>query len=143
MFLGEYEHSLDDKGRLTIPAKYRNRLANGLVVTKGIDRCLWLFPSEEFERLASKVTSLKITDPDAREFQRELFSGAADLHADNQGRIRLEPWLRTYAGIDSQAMIVGLYNYVEIWAPSAWRERQERSYSDPEARAEQFARLGI
>ncbi len=143
MFLGEYEHSLDDKGRLTIPAKFRNRLANELVVTKGIDRCLWLFPIEEFNRLADKLTALRITDPDVRECQRELFSGATDLTADSQGRIRLEPWLREYAGIDSQAVIVGLNTTVEIWDPAAWRERQQRSYSDPDARRAQFARLGF
>ncbi len=143
MFLGEFEHSIDDKGRITIPAKFRGRLAAGLVVTKGIDNCLWLYPEDAWNVLAEKVSDLRLTDPNAREFQRQLFGGAADAVPDKQGRINLPPYLREYANIDNQAMIIGLHNHCEIWDPARWRERQERSHNDPEGRAAQFESLGI
>jgi MraZ protein len=143
MFLGEFEHTIDDKGRLTIPAKFRGRLAAGLVVTKGIDPCLWLYPTAGWDSLAEKISQLPQTDRKAREFRRQVFGGASDSIPDRQGRVNLPPYLREYAHIDKQAVIIGLHDHCEIWNPEDWRERQERSHSDPEARAEQFASLGI
>jgi MraZ protein len=143
MFFGEFEHSIDDKGRVTIPAKFRGRLAAGLVVTKGIDPCLWLYPADAWGELAEEVNSLPITDPKAREFRRQLFGGASDAVPDKQGRVLLPPYLREYANLDSQAVVVGLYDHCEIWNIEQWRERQAQSHSDPEGRAAQFASLGI
>jgi transcriptional regulator MraZ len=143
MFYGEYEHSIDDKERITIPAKFRARLASGLVVTKGIDPCLWLYPADSWAALVEKVSILPVTNPQAREFRRQLFGGAADSVPDKQGRVKLPAYLREYANIDNQAMIIGLYDHCEIWNPKQWKERQERSHNDPEWRAEQFASLGI
>jgi MraZ protein len=119
MLLGEYEHAIDDKGRFTVPAKFRNRLASGMVVTKGI------------------------TNPKAREFRRQVLGGASHSVPDKQGRIILLPRLREYANIDKHAVIIGLDDHCEIWNPETWRELQEQSDSNPDERAEQFAELGI
>lgn len=144
MLLGEYEHAIDDKGRITIPARYRESLAGGIVVTKGIDRCLWLFPIDVWTQLSEdKFKGLRMTDSNAREFQRQLFGAAFDAVPDKQSRFILPPRLREYANIDKQAVIIGLYDHCEIWNPDLWRERRERSDNDPEGRARQFESLGI
>jgi MraZ protein len=143
MFLGEFEHTIDDKGRITIPAKFRGRLAAGMVVTKGIDDCLWLYPEDVWTELAQRTSALPVTDSKAREFSRQLLGGACDTTPDRQGRINLPSYLREYAKIDRQAVIVGLYNHCEIWNADHWRERQERSHNDPEGRAAYFESLGI
>jgi MraZ protein len=143
MLLGEFEHTIDDKGRITVPAKFRGQLAIGLVVTKAIDPCLWLYPIDVWTELAEEIKDLPLTDPKAREFSRQVFGAASDSVPDKQGRVILPPYLRDYAGIDKQAVIIGLYDHCEIWNPERWRERQEESDNDPEGRAEQFASLGI
>jgi MraZ protein len=143
MFLGEFEHTIDDKGRITIPAKFRGRLAAGVVVTKGIDTCLWLYPTDVWSELAHEISALPLTDPQARDFRRQVFGGASDSVPDKQGRVNLPLYLREYANIDKQAVIVGLFDHCEIWNPERWRELQASSHNDPEGRAEQFASLGI
>lgn len=124
MFLGRYEHSIDAKGRLTIPAKFRGDLASGTVVTKGIDRCLFLFPTAEFEVLATRIRELPITREEAREFRRQMFADASADIPDKQGRIIVPPYLREYADIDSQVVVIGLDTYIEIWPAEAWNNRQ-------------------
>jgi MraZ protein len=143
MFFGEFEHAIDSKGRFTVPAKFRAYLDEGLVVTKGIDPCLWLYPLDTWLALASKASALSLTQPSAREFRRQVFGGAADSVPDKQGRVHLPPYLREYANIDNQAVIVGLYDHCEIWNPECWKERQERSHNDPEGRASMFANLDL
>ncbi|HSR35231.1 MAG TPA: division/cell wall cluster transcriptional repressor MraZ [Anaerolineae bacterium] len=143
MLLGEFQHTIDEKGRLTVPAKFRGRLASGLVVTKGIDPCLWLYPADAWAELSVRIEKLPVTDSKAREFKRQVFGGASDSVPDKQGRFILPPYLREYANIDSQAVIIGLFDHCEIWNTERWRERQERSDSNPVERAEQFASLGI
>ncbi len=122
MFLGECTHNLDDKGRLTIPSKHRAELAAGLVVTRGMDRCLFLFPMAEWEKLAEPINRRSITAKDTRDFRRLMFSGASDVIPDKLGRILIPPYLREYAGLDSEVVIVGLYTYLEIWNPQTWHE---------------------
>jgi MraZ protein len=143
MLLGEFEHSVDDKGRITIPAKFRGRLAEGVVVTKAIDPCLWLYPNDTWDELSTKIRNLPLADRQAREFRRQVFGGAADSVPDRQGRVILPPYLRQYAAIDKQAVIIGLHDHCEIWNPERWRERQRKSDEDPEGRAAQFDNLGI
>ncbi len=143
MLYGEYEHAIDDKGRVTVPAKFRARLDGGLVVTKGIDPCLWLYPADVWAELAQEINSLPVTDPKAREFKRQAFGGASHSVPDRQGRVILPPYLREYADIDNQAVIIGLFDHCEIWSPNRWRDRQLRSDNNPEERAAQFASLGI
>ncbi len=120
MFLGEFTHTIDSKGRLTIPAKFRGELAAGLVVTRGFDQNLMLFTIEGWQDLAEKIAARPLADEDVRAFRRRVFSGAVDLEPDRQGRILLPPYLREFAGIDGDVVIAGLYNYVELWSATAW-----------------------
>jgi MraZ protein len=143
MFLGEFEHTIDDKNRITIPSKFRGRLAAGVVITRGIDDCLWLYPTDAWEALAQKVSTLPLAEPNVREFRREVFSGASDSVPDKQGRVIVPAYLQEYAKIDKQAVIAGLYDHCEIWKPERWQERQQRSHEDPQRRAAQFQSLGI
>ncbi len=120
MFLGEFQHTIDDKGRLTIPAKFRGELAAGLVVTRGFDRNLMVFPLIGWEELAQKIAQRPYSDPGARSFRRRVFSGAMDLEPDRQGRILLPQNLREFAGLNGEAVIIGMFNYLEIWSSSSW-----------------------
>ena len=121
MFLGEYTHSIDDKGRLTVPAKFRGELAKGLVVTRGFDTNLMVFTMEGWDELAQKIANRPLSDPSTRAFRRRVFSGAIDLIPDRQGRILLPANLREFADLDSEAVIIGMYSYLEIWGANAWQ----------------------
>jgi MraZ protein len=124
MFLGRHEHTIDAKSRLTIPAKFRGDLASGTVVTKGMDRCLFLFPMAEFERLAARIRELPITQEQTREFRRQMFADANDDIPDKQGRIIIPLYLREYAGVDNHVVVIGLDTYIEIWPAEAWKNRE-------------------
>lgn len=143
MFLGEFLHTLDDKGRLTIPAKFRDELAGGLVITRGIDRCLSVFPRQGWDDLAERIAQLPLTQRNARNFGRLMFSGAADFIPDRQGRVLIPQGLREYAGFDSEAVIIGLYDRLEIWNPEHWSNLKAEVEGDPESIAEQLHELGI
>lgn len=125
MFLGEFTHTIDDKGRLTIPAKYRGELAAGLVVTRGFDQNLMLFTLNEWEKLAQRIAERPLADESVRAFRRRVFSGAVDLTPDRQGRILLPPYLREFAGINGEVVIAGMFNYLEIWSTGAWQAVRE------------------
>jgi MraZ protein len=122
MFLGRFGHNLDAKGRLAIPAKFRAALAGGLVVTRGIDRCLSVYPLAAWQTLSDRVSALSISDPDARLVRRMVFGEAMDEVLDAQGRMVLPPELRRYAGIEREAMVVGMNTYIELWHPQRWEE---------------------
>jgi MraZ protein len=141
MFLGEYAHTIDDKGRITLPAKYRTDLASGVVVTRGLDKCLFVFPMAEWQTLAEKVSALPLTDVQAREFRRLLFSGATDAELDKQGRVLLPQYLREYADLNGNVILAGLNTHMEIWAPEAWNIIRDNI--DSAANVEQWAKLGI
>ncbi|MCA9867456.1 MAG: division/cell wall cluster transcriptional repressor MraZ [Anaerolineae bacterium] len=130
MFLGEYRHTIDEKGRLTIPAKYRGLLAAGMVITRGFDRNLMAFSLEGWEELAARVKSLPWSDPSAREFRRRVFSGAVDLVPDRQGRVLLPPFLREFANIDNDVVITGMLDHLEIWNTDAWEPVRDAAESD-------------
>ncbi|MEA3339215.1 MAG: division/cell wall cluster transcriptional repressor MraZ [Chloroflexota bacterium] len=142
MFLGEFVHTIDEKGRLTVPAKFRDDLATGLVVTRGIDRCLAIYPLEEWEQLAEKVSTLPMTDRSARAFRRLVFAGASDAIPDKQGRVLIPPNLREYAGLDGEVIVTGLYAYIEVWNPDAWGEEREHVEGN-DGNIEEWAALGI
>ena len=120
MFLGRYSHNLDSKGRVAVPARFRQPLAEGLVLTRGIDRCLALYPMAVWRPLAEKVSALPLSDPNARHFRRMVFAEAVDEELDAQGRRLVPPELRRYAEIDREAIVVGVNEYVEIWNPARW-----------------------
>ncbi len=121
MFLGEFTHTIDNKGRLTIPAKFRGLLAAGLVVTRGFDQNLMLYPLDGWQRLAERIAERPLADEDMRAFRRRVFSGAADLTPDRQGRILLPQYLRDFARIDGEVVIAGLFDYLEIWSAADWQ----------------------
>jgi MraZ protein len=141
MFLGEYKHTIDEKGRLTIPAKFRGELAAGLVVTRGFDKNLMLFPLGGWQDLAERIISRPMSDEGVRTFRRRVFSGAVDLTPDRQGRIVIPPYLRQFAGIDSEVIVAGMYNYVEVWSTHAWNE--VRNTIEQSSEAARWADLGI
>ena len=121
MFLGEYTHSIDDKGRVTIPSKFRGELAAGLVVTRGFDQNLMVFPLQEWQVLAEKIANRPLSDDSVRAFRRRVFSGAVDLEPDRQGRIVLPQYLREFANIENEVVVAGMFNYVELWSTEAWQ----------------------
>ncbi|MDQ2707267.1 MAG: division/cell wall cluster transcriptional repressor MraZ [Actinomycetota bacterium] len=126
MFLGTHTPRLDDKGRLTLPAKYREELRGGLMITKGQDHCLYVFPRAEFEQLARKVAEAPFTNESVRAYQRYLFAGTDEQHPDSQGRIPITAELRRYAGLSKECVVIGAVSRLEIWDAQAWQSYQER-----------------
>lgn len=143
MFYGEFEHSIDDKGRLTIPAKFREDLAGGVVVTRGLDGCLWAYPRYEWEKLAEKIAAMPSTNSAARSFARFMFSSAFDSIPDRQGRVLIPQKLRDYAGISNETAVIGVMNRVEIWNPAQWNDAFSKVEADPDAIVQQLEELGI
>lgn len=132
MFLGTYTPKLDDKGRLTLPAKFRDSLAGGLMVTKGQDHSLAVYPRDEFALLARKAAAASRNDPEARAFVRGLAAGTDEQHADAQGRITLSADHRRYAGLAKDCVVIGSVDFLEIWDAQAWQtyvEENEENYS--------------
>lgn len=124
MFLCEFSHTLDDKGRLTIPSKFREQLVSGLVVTRNpVERCLLIMPIEKWEEVAAKVNALPLADSGSAAFRRAVFSAAEDLTPDKQGRILLSSRLREYAEIEGDVIIAGVHSFVEVWQPERWNEK--------------------
>ena len=143
MFIGEYSHSIDDKGRLSLPVKFRGKLSSGCVVTRGLDHCLWVYPSEEWDKLAQSLAALPITSKNARSFSRLMLAGAMDLKIDNTGRINLPKYLSDYAGIASKVVICGMYNRLEIWPEDGWQEFKKGMEDNSDEIAEQIEEIGF
>ncbi|MDQ6694957.1 MAG: division/cell wall cluster transcriptional repressor MraZ [Chloroflexota bacterium] len=120
MFLGRHEHSVDNKGRMAVPARFRDKLSGELILTRGNDRCLYLFTQDSWEPLAEKLNALPTGDSDARNLRRAVFSAAEPVELDKQGRIIVPDHLRQYAGITANVCIIGLGAYIEIWDQEAW-----------------------
>lgn len=129
MFLGQHQHSLDNKGRITIPAKFRDELGEVFVCTQGLDNCIFIYPLDEWQRLANKLRELPFTSGDVRSFARFFFSGAAELETDKNGRAVLPAHLREYAGIDKDFLIVGVGSRVEIWSVQNWARYNQATAS--------------
>jgi MraZ protein len=143
MFIGEYNHNLDDKGRLAIPAKFRLILKKGAVVTKGLDNCLFLYSKEQFEKIAKKFAALPISQSKARAFSRHMLAGAMDVDFDNQGRVTLPEYLRKFSGLKKGVIIAGLYNHLEIWDEEAWNKYKQTAEENSNSIAEELGDLGI
>ena len=132
MFLGTHTPRLDDKGRLFLPAKYRDELAGGLVITKGQERCLYVFPLAEFGRITEVLRTAPVTGKAVRDYSRVFFASASDELPDKQGRITIPPALRQYAGLQRDCAVVGANTRLEIWDARAWQgylDQQEDSFS--------------
>jgi MraZ protein len=143
MFIGEYQHSLDEKGRVSLPVKFRARLASGCVVTRGIDKCLWVYPADEWEKLAEKISQLPITQKDSRNFSRLILAGAADLTIDKLGRVNLPNYLKDYAGISKKVTVTGMYNKIEIWPEENWNKFKKEMEDNSETIAENLSEIGF
>ena len=143
MFIGEYNHNLDDKGRLAIPVKYRTILKKGAVVTKGLDNCLFLYSKEQFDKIAQKFAALPLSQAKARAFTRHMLAGAMEVEFDNQGRVTLPEYLRKFSELKKSVIVAGLYNHLEIWDEAAWNKYKSEAEKNSNAIAEELGDLGI
>ena len=141
MFMGEYNHTIDTKGRLIIPAKFREQLGNEFVVTKGLDGCLFVFPMNEWELFEQKLRTLPLTQKSARKFTRFFVAGATECELDKQGRILLPQTLREFAQLEKDVVLSGNLNRVEIWSKANWMDNN--AYDDMDDIAEQMTDLGL
>jgi MraZ protein len=142
MFLGQYRHNFDAKGRLTIPARFRELLTDGAFVTQGFEQNLMVLTPPTFEVITQGVNQTSITDPTARDLKRLLFSTASQVEPDGNGRILIPQFLRELAGLDSEAFLVGVGDYFEIWSPTQWEEKMSL-LNDTDANAQRFVGLDL
>lgn len=143
MFIGEYQHIIDEKSRLAVPVKFRKALSEGAVVTRGFDNCLFLFTKTEWQKVAEKTANLPFAQANSRAFARLMLAGAMDLTLDKQGRIILPEYLKKFAGLKKQVVITGLYNRLEIWDAQIWAKYKQTTESQSEEIAEKMGELGI
>jgi len=140
MFLGEYEHTVDDKGRITLPSRFRESFKDGIVLTRGMDRCLYAYTREQWRALVdSQLASLSPLSPDGRRIQRFFFSGASETELDKQGRLMLPPALSRHARLKRDVVVAGVYDHLEIWDRSAWRTQLREIEGSVEDVAERLA----
>ncbi|CCJ33354.1 MULTISPECIES: division/cell wall cluster transcriptional repressor MraZ [Caloramator] len=142
MFIGEYQHALDSKNRIIIPAKFREKLGSKFVMTKGLDGCLYAYPMDEWAKLEEKLKALPLTNKDARAFVRFIFSGAAEIEIDKQGRALIPQNLIEYAGIIKEIVTIGVLSRIEIWSKEKWNEYNDQNIDYNEI-AEKMSELGI
>lgn len=138
MFMGEYEHTIDAKSRLIVPAKFREELGDTFVVTKGLDNCLFVYPMEEWKTLEKTMRGLPFTKSDARAFSRFFFSGANECDVDKQGRVLIPASLRKYAQLEKDVVIIGVASRVEIWSKELWETYNDTTGADYESIAEKL-----
>jgi MraZ protein len=143
LFLGEFEHSIDDKGRLAIPARFRPALDDGLFITRGLDRCLVIWDGDSWRAMAERVRDLNPWQADARRMQRHFFSGAVQAQPDKLGRVVIPQYLRAYAGLETEVIVVGLADRVELWAKAEWERERSQAERDSADLAEHLAQGGM
>ena len=145
MFIGEFQHTIDEKGRVAVPAKFRGRISGGAIITRGLDRCLFIFANKDWEKFAQTLINSPspVARANSRDFSRLFFSGASDVKLDSQGRILVPDYLKEYAGLDKSAKIIGVYNRMEIWDEKVWEKYRDRTEGSSDEIAEKMADLGI
>ena len=143
MFIGEFKHNLDSKARIAMPVKFRNKLTGGAIITRGLDRCLFVFGNKDWEILAQKIIALPLSQANSRAFSRLMLAGAMDVDIDKQGRILIPDYLREYAGLKKEAVFTGLYNRIEIWDSENWKQYKTKTESQSDEIAEKLSELGI
>lgn len=143
MFIGEYTHAVDEKGRLQIPKRFRPELSDGATVSRGLDGCLFLHPKNRWQEFERELVGMPVTKRDARSFTRHMFAGAMEVKSDGVGRILIPPYLRDYAGIESEAVIIGVGKRVEIWEKRRWEKYRAQVEKDSEAVAERLSEIGL
>ena len=139
LFLGEFEHSIDDKSRLAVPARFRGALEEGLVITRGVDRCLVIWDTDSWRAQAERVRTLNPWQADARRMQRHFFSGAVPAQPDKLGRVVIPQFLRAYAQLETDVVVVGLADRIEIWSKAEWERERSEAERDSAELAEQLA----
>tara|TARA_Y100000310_G_scaffold341472_1_gene440696 strand:+ start:21626 stop:22078 length:453 start_codon:yes stop_codon:yes gene_type:complete len=127
MFIGEYQHSIDSKGRMAIPAKFRGSLKKGAIVTRGLDSCLFVYTNDQWQKLVQKLSDLPLSQSKSRAFSRFMLAGAIDVNVDAQGRILIPEYLRKFAKLTKDTVIAGLYNRLEVWDKSTWEKYQSQT----------------
>ena len=142
MFLGQYQHTLDDKGRLMIPARFRELLEGGAYVTQGFDRCLMVLTEPYFQQVYDNVNTMNLADPNARLLRRLIFANAYPVEVDKVGRVLVPQNLRQFAGLNGEAIVAGQGDYFEVWTPTAWDEQMKR-IQDTEANNQRFSTLDL
>lgn len=142
MFLGRYHHSIDSKGRLTVPAKFRDLLSDGAYVSQGFERNLMVMTAPTFASLSERVNNMSLTAQTTRELRRLIFASADAVETDKNGRILIPQFLREVAGLEGEAVLVGVGDYFEIWSPEAW-EKQQAKMGDADANAQRFEALDL
>ena len=143
MFIGEYQHTLDSKGRIIIPSKFREELGEEFVMTKGLDNCLFVYPKDEWAILEEKLKTLPLTNRDARAFIRFFFSGASEGALDKQGRVLIPANLREHSKLDKEAVVIGVSTRMEIWSKEEWDNYNNDDNLSYDSIAEKMAELGI
>lgn len=143
MLLGEFRHNLDTKGRVAVPAKFREKMSGGAIITRGLDNCLFLFDAKEWQTLAEKLVALPLAQANSRAFARLMLAGAMDVEVDSQGRILIPDYLRNYAELKKEVVLAGLYSRVEIWDKEIWERYKDKTESSSEEIAEKLGELGI
>ncbi|HWA64580.1 MAG TPA: division/cell wall cluster transcriptional repressor MraZ [Candidatus Paceibacterota bacterium] len=143
MLIGEYNHNLDAKKRLSIPSKFRKELGEGAVITRGLDNCLFVFPREQWNQLATKLGNTPLVRQDSRSFSRLLLSGAMEVDFDGLGRILIPEYLKQYAGLKKAVVVAGVYNRLEIWDESVWQTYKANLEKNSDSIAEKLGELGI
>lgn len=122
MFMGEFRHNIDEKGRIIVPAKFRDGLGETFVLTRGLDQCLFVYAMDEWKILEDKLKNLPLTKKDARSFTRFFFSGAVECEVDKQGRVNIPQTLRTYSNLDKECVVIGVANRIEVWSKDVWED---------------------
>jgi MraZ protein len=143
MFIGEYGHTIDPKKRLAVPSKFRDELKNKVVVTRGLDKCLFVYPIKVWEELAGKLGTLPVGESATRSFIRLQLAGAVDVDIDKQGRILIPDFLKSYANLGKNVIIAGVYNRLEIWDEKKWKVYKTKAEKNTDEIAEQLGKLGV
>ncbi len=143
MFIGEYSHTIDPKKRLALPSKFRGELGSRVVVTRGLDDCLFVYPMKVWEGLAEKLGNLPVGEAGTRSFIRLMLAGATDVDLDSQGRVLVPEYLKSYAGLRKDVVVVGLYNRLEIWSEEKWKKYKQSAEKNTGKIAEELGKLGV
>jgi MraZ protein len=143
MFIGEYSHSIDPKNRMAVPSKFRGELGNKLVVTRGLDKCLFIYPMKVWEEIAKKFGSFPMGEPGTRSFARLMLAGATDVDVDKQGRILIPEYLRSYAMLKRDVVVAGLFDRLELWDEKKWAQYKTKAEKDTDTIAQKLGELGL
>ncbi len=143
MFIGEYSHTVDSKKRLAVPSKFRKDLGSRAVITRGLDKCLFVYPLKTWKELAEKLGTLPVGEAGTRGFIRLMLAGATDVDVDRQGRILIPDYLKSYASLKRDVTIAGLYNRLEVWDANKWKTYRNKAEKNTDEIAEQLGKLGI